>query len=288
MSLIRERVGHCVALYRKPAYSPQQHLANDTAILNAVVAELEPRGWRISRASEADLEAGAPPAANLYLNMCQGAAASERLVALERAGAVLVNTPTSVLACHRHQLVRALVDSGIPFPRTLIVPTLLTPETSRALVEFVAPHRRVWIKRGDVHAVGPEDVVLTRNDQVGAVLAQFAARGIGRVAVQEHVRGPVLKFYGVADSGFFRFYDAKWGPTGPTPVVDEARLRAIADAAAQRLGLKIFGGDVALPAPDQPVLIDLNDWPSFAPYRAEAAAAIATFAHTHAHPGVAA
>jgi hypothetical protein len=70
--------------------------------------------------------------------------------------------------------------------------------------------------------------------------------------------------------------------------VDEARLRAIADAAARRLGLKIFGGDVALPAPDQPVLIDLNDWPSFAPYRAEAAAAIAAFAHTHAHPGVAA
>lgn len=288
MSLIRERVGHCVALYRKPAYSPQQHLANDTAILSAVVAELEQRGWRVSRASEADLEAAAPPAANLYLNMCQGAAASERLVALEHAGAVLVNTPTSVLACHRHHLVRALADSGIPFPRTLIVPTLPTPETSRGLAEFVASHRSVWIKRGDVHAVGPEDVVLARSDQVGAVLAQFAARGVGRVAVQEHVRGPVLKFYGVAGSGFFRFYDAKWGPAGPAPVVDEPRFRAIAEAAAQRLGLKVFGGDVALPAPDQPVLIDLNDWPSFAPYRAEAAAAIASFAHTHAHPGVAA
>lgn len=281
-------MGHCVALYRKPAYSPQQHLANDAAILNAVVADLEQRGWSIARASEADVEAGSPPAGNLYLNMCQGAVASERLVALERAGALLVNTPTSVLACHRHQLVRALADSAIPFPRTLIVPSLLTRETSSGLAEFIAPHRSVWIKRGDVHAVGPEDVVLARAEQVVAVLGRFAARGIGRVAVQEHVRGPVLKFYGVADSSFFRFYDAKWGPTGPAPVVDEARLRTLATAAAQRLGLKVFGGDVALPAPDRPVLIDLNDWPSFAPYRAEAAAAIARFAHTRVHPGVAA
>jgi hypothetical protein len=256
--------------------------------MNAVVAELEQRGWRISRASEADLEGSSPAAANLYLNMCQGAAASERLTALERSGAMLINTPTSVLACHRHQLVRALAEGGIPFPRTLIVPTRLSPEAAQALSEFVAPHRSVWIKRGDVHAVGPEDVVLTRTDQVVAVLGQFAERGIGRVAVQEHVRGPVLKFYGVADSGFFRFYDARWGPTGPAPVVDEGRLRAVATDAAQRLGLKIFGGDVALPAPDQPVLIDLNDWPSFAPFRADAASAIASFAHTHAYPGVAA
>jgi hypothetical protein len=281
-------VGHCVALYRKPAYSPQQHLANDTAIMNAVAAELEQRGWRISRASEAELEGGPLPVANLYLNMCQGAAASERLIALEQAGGVMINTPTSVLACHRHHLVRALAEGGIPFPRTLIVPTWLSPEAAHALSDFVSPHRSVWIKRGDVHAVGPDDVVFTRTERVVAVLAQFAARGIGRVAVQEHVRGPVLKFYGVADAGFFRFYDAKWGPTGPAPVVDEARLRAVAGAAAARLGLKVFGGDVALPEPDQPVLIDLNDWPSFAPFRGDAAAAIAGFAHTHAYPGVAA
>jgi len=71
-------------------------------------------------------------------------------------------------------------------------------------------------------------------------------------------------------------------------VVDEGRLRAVASDAAQRLGLKVFGGDIALPAPDQPILIDLNDWPSFAPFRAEAASAIASFAHAHAYPGVAA
>ena len=288
MSPIREPAGHCVALHRKPAYSPLQHLANDAAILNAVAQALEARGWRLTRCSEAMLEESPVPPADLYLNMCQGAAASERLVGLERAGGMLVNTPSSVLSCHRHQLVAALNGSGIPFPRTVVVPTWLSPEGTRALADFVGAHQHVWVKRGDVHAETAEDVVLTRADQVFSVLARFAARGIARVAVQDHVRGPVLKFYGVSDRRFFRFYDAKWGRAGPAPVVDEARLRAVAFEAAERLGLHIFGGDVVLTAPDQPVLIDLNDWPSFAPFRIEAAAAIADFVHGHAQRGVAA
>ncbi len=288
LSPIRERVGHCVALQRKPTYSPQQHLTNDAAIMDAVALSLEQRGWRLTRCTEAFLETQPVPPADLYLNMCQGAAASEQLVSLERAGAMLVNTPSSVLACHRHRLVRKLSDSGVPFPRTLIVPTWLNGEDALALSQFVGMHQSVWIKRGDVHAETSEDVVLARADHVFAALARFAARGITRVAVQEHVRGPILKFYGVADHRFFRFYDAKLGPAGPTPVVDEARLRTLAFTAAEVLGLQVFGGDVALPLPDQPVLIDLNDWPSFAPYRGEAALAIADFVHRQAQHGVAA
>jgi hypothetical protein len=288
LSPIRERVGHCVALQRKPTYSPQQHLANDAAIMDAVAHSLERRGWRLTRCTEASLESEPVPPADLYLNMCQGAAASEQLVNLERSGATLVNTPSSVLACHRHRLVRRLSESGIPFPLTLIVPTWLSREDARAISEFVGMHQSLWIKRGDVHAETTEDVVHARADQVLASLARFAARAIGRVAVQEHVRGPIVKFYGVADHRFFRFYDAKLGPAGPAPVVDEARLRTLAFTAAELLGLQVFGGDVALPSPEAPVLIDLNDWPSFAPYRADAALAIADFVHRQAQHGVAA
>jgi len=55
------------------------------------------------------------------------------------------------------------------------------------------------------------------------------------------------------------------GPTGPAPVVDEARLRAIAFGAAGRLGLYVFGV-TWLSGTDQPVLIDLNDWPASHPF----------------------
>ena len=76
------------------------------------------------------------------------------------------------------------------------------------------------------------------------------------------------------------------GPAGPrgTPRADGARpggeegaLRRIAFAAATALRLEIFGGDVAVPDPHHPVLIDINDWPSFAPFRAEAAQAIGDY-----------
>ena len=59
--------------------------------------------------------------------------------------------------------------------------------------------------------------------------------------------------------------------------IDEDRLRELVFAAARAVGLEVFGGDVAFPKPDAPVLIDLNDWPSFAPVRVAAAAAIAAY-----------
>jgi hypothetical protein len=51
------------------------------------------------------------------------------------------------------------------------------------------------------------------------------------------------------------------------------------------VGLEVFGGDVAFPEPDAPVLIDLNDWPSFAPVRDAAAAAIAAYIDQKASNG---
>lgn len=295
MSPIRARVGHCVALYRKPAYSPRQHLANDTAILDAVAAGLARRGWRLTRSEEDDLVSGPPPRADLYLNMCQGASASERLLELERAGAMLINSPASVLRCHRHRMAATLAEGDVGFPRTLIVPTRPSPERARAVAAFRAEiaaaggaDRVVWVKRGDVHAERPADVVRARPEELEAALAGFAARGIELAALQEHVPGPVIKFYGIADRSFFRYYDAAAGPAAPAPALDEGRLRGLAFRAARRLGLLIFGGDAVLAAPDRPVLIDLNDWPSFAPFREPAAAAIARFADRYARAGVAA
>ncbi|GEM_PF-52512 len=274
---MRARCG--VALYRQPSYSPNQHRANDTAILDATVAQLVADGWEIDRASETDLVRGTLPAhllarAALVLNMCQGPDASERLMATETGGIPIVNRPSSVLGCHRHRLVQALAQRAVAFPRTAIIATSGAPE----LDGFGADGRMVWVKRGDVHAERSEDVVSVDRADLGDAIAAFAARGIDRVALQEHVPGPVLKFYAVADGSFFRYYAADAGPGGPCPAVDDDRLRALAFAAARELKLDVFGGDVALPAPDQPVLIDLNDWPSFAPFRDDAARHIAAYA----------
>ncbi len=259
-----------VAIYRSPSYSPQQHRVNDTAILDATVGLLEAGGWRAIKTTELEVEQGRLPTAELYLNMCQGSLAAEQLMPLESDGIVVVNRPSSALNCHRYRLVRRLGDSTLPFTRTLIA---VSPD-----------HQKLWIKRGDVHAERPEDVVATTLDALPDALRAFTARGIPWVALQEHVPGPVVKFYGVTDGRFFNWYGADAGFAGERPQVDENRLKALAFEAAAILGLEVFGGDVAFPEPDRPVLIDINDWPSFAPFREPAARAIAAYiTHRFAH-----
>lgn len=266
-----------IALYRQASYSPNQHRTNDTAIMDAAVARLESLGWHAARSDETTLALDDLAKADVVLNMCQGPVASERLVPLEQSGVPIINRPSSVLGCHRHRLVTLLADRAIAFPRTAIVTTGGDAE----LDGFGADGRRVWLKRGDVHAERAEDVVSLRRDEIGDALRAFAARGIQRVALQEHVAGPIVKFYGVADGRFFRYYDSERGPKGPPPAINAERLKELAFAAASRLSLTVFGWDVAFPEPDQPVLIDLNDWPSFAPYRDEAARHIAEYVHEH-------
>ena len=273
-----------VAIYRSPSYSPLQHGVNDTAILDATVGLLETAGWRATKTTELEVEQGRLPAAELYLNMCQGSLAAEQLMPLESDGIVVVNRPSSALNCHRYRLVRRLSDSTLPFPRTLILASSAPLPPPAQLGALGRDHQKVWIKRGDVHAERPEDVVATTLDALPEALRAFTGRGIPWVALQEHVPGPVVKFYGVTDGRFFNWYGADAGFAGERPQVDENHLKALAFEAAAILGLEVFGGDVAFPEPDRPVLIDINDWPSFAPFREPAARAIAAYiTHRFAH-----
>src|SRR2546423_15495897 len=216
--------------------------------------------------------------------MCQDSLAAEQLMPLESDGAVVVNRPSSALNCHRYRLVKRLSDNMVPFPRTLIHASSAPLPPSGQLEALSPDHQKVWIKRGDVHAERPEDVVAISLDQVADALRAFTGRGIPWVALQEHVPGPVVKFYGVTDGRFFNWYGSDAGFAGARPAVDENRLKALAFEAAAILGLEVFGGDVAFPEPDRPVLIDINDWPSFAPFREPAARAIAAYIiHRFAH-----
>jgi hypothetical protein len=264
-----------VAIARNPRYSPRAHRYNDTAIIRETAAVLQRCGWSGIEMNETDVERGEIPLADVYLNMCQGARASRALLPLERTGARLFNRPSSVLNCHRHRLVKLVGDAGVAFPRTLILSTKMPSISDDQVTNLFAEHDCVWLKRGDVHAETSADVVCVTEAELGNAIAGFAARGIERCALQAHVPGPVVKFYGVMGSGFFRWYDAALGPSAPQPAIDEQRLRSQAFRAGSLLGLEVFGGDAILKAPDHPILIDINDWPSFAPFRAEAAEAIA-------------
>ena len=263
-----------VAIYRSSTYSPGRHKNNDAAIMDATASRLEESGWSVERIGEGDVEAGVIPDGDLYLNMCQGSAASMQLLALEESGARILNRPSAVLGCHRHRLVRTLDASGLPFPETVLLPTHDAP-----LFETDLPDGDVWVKRGDVHAQEAADVVRTSRDELPPVIASFANRGVRQVVVQAHVSGPVLKFYGVGDGSLFHAYRED-GRAVDGDTVDIPSLRNLAFSAARAVGLTVFGGDAVVPTRTHPMLVDLNDWPSFAPVRDQAATAIAQLART--------
>ena len=134
-----------LALYRQPSYSPNQHRANDTAILDAAVARLAARGWEVARASEGEVLASALPDADLVLNMCQGPDASEKLLPLENSSVPIINRPSSVLSCHRHRLVTILAGRPVAFPRTAVIST-----TGRAALDGFGVDGRLILTSDEV------------------------------------------------------------------------------------------------------------------------------------------
>ena len=133
----------------------------------------------------------------------------------------------------------------------------------------------------------------TRPTRLRAGLREFASRGITHAALQAHRSGDEIKFYGIAAGAFFHWFypegrsaadrrrgdhagDARRNGNGRLPL-DVGALRQLGEDAAAAAGLDVFGGDVIVGPSGELTLIDLNDWPSFAPCRDRAADAIAGY-----------
>jgi hypothetical protein len=133
---------------------------------------------------------------------------------------------------------------------------------------------RLWLKRGDVHAIQEGDVVSVASPEaLTEALGHFRANGIRQVLVQEHVDGDVVKFYGVGDRAFFRVFSA----SGEDVTDRMGSLQILARRAARAVGLEVYGGDAVIAPHGEIRLIDLNDWPSFSRCCESAGASIATY-----------
>ncbi len=261
-----------IGIYREKALSPGKVEA-DAAILQEVLAGLETLGWETATLSADDLP-GEPPAARGILHLAQGPTALKRLLAWEAQGLRLINSPGAVIRCYRRYLPPILAAAGVPYPQTRC---FALEEAERTFSrDFPGPG---WLKRAEIHAEGPGDVRFVPTvAEARQVLDDFRARGIDALVWQEHVPGREVKFYAVGPERFF------WAAASHGDAeAGKARLAALAARAARAVGLTVFGGDAILTADGHPVLIDLNDWPSFSRCREEAAKEIvahvlATFA----------
>ncbi|MDR0296133.1 MAG: hypothetical protein LBH91_08180 [Prevotellaceae bacterium] len=268
---------------RKHQFSPN-HVGNDRAIFNCTVAQLKRMGYQVNEYEEDELISRGLVERNIF-SMAREPQVLAKLQERERAGGVIVNSVQGVENCFRNNQTRILGNENAPVPESVIMETV---KPDKSAFEALGP---CWVKRGDFHALHREDVVFVPNAAAGCnILAEYARRGITAVTVSKHIPGDLVKFYGVRGTDFFfHFYPEEYSHSkfGHEAVngkpnhysLDTERLKATAFEVADILNVDIFGGDVIVTAKGEIFLIDMNDWPSFAPCREEAALPIAQRIH---------
>ena len=257
------------AIKRKEEYSPN-HITNDALILARTAEELKKLGVDCNIIDESDIETEFNFNGRLIFSMAQGPAAVNKLAKLEAEGAFVINSSKSVFNCYRVNMVDLLQNARVNFPFSKKVKTSDT-NLNYSLSSFKS--RKIWVKRGDVHAIHREDVSPVYSDEeLLNLLKEFSNRGIEYAILQEHLDGDVIKFYSVKDASFFYWYYLN-GINHTKFDLD--KLKNYADVSAEKLELTIYGGDAIVSAEGEISIIDINDWPSFAPIRDEASKIIA-------------
>ena len=268
-------------IQRYSSFSPN-HVGNDSAIFSAAARYLKEHGHQVVLYTEQEFLSDSLIGEKFVFTMMRSKASVRKLQKFEKLGVISVNSGRAIENCTREQMTTLLIDNHIAHPRSLICDTLDgVPEAfCRATFE------PCWVKRADFHAIHREDVTFVRTvDELRGVMAEYALRGISRVVINEHLKGDLVKFYGVSGSDFFYWFypqegnHSKFGleaingePKGI--LFNEDGLRHLCDEAARVLGVQVYGGDCIV-SPDGTIrIIDFNDWPSFAPCRQEAAKAI--------------
>jgi hypothetical protein len=255
----------CWGIYREPAHSPER-VDDDRAILQSVGAAMIARGFSVELVFSSDQFN--TEFANIFV-MCERGPILDRLKNAEKTSSIVVNSPEAIRNTYRHRMIELLARHRVRTPASQIVATDAS---------IARPPKRVWVKRYDFHATNADDVIFaaTEADWRDA-LRGFAGRGIPYVIAQDHVPGDLVKYYGVrdatlaVDANWFEFYHCDKHSQG----YSIEGLRRAACGAAAALGLEIFGGDAIIRADGEPVIIDINAWPSYARTRARAARAIA-------------
>jgi glutathione synthase/RimK-type ligase-like ATP-grasp enzyme len=264
-----------LGLYREKQYSPGRHQSNDVLLLDQIAHRLREREFTVDLLTLDEANNHRAEAAMVF-SMCQGRLALEELAHWEREGTRIINSPQSALNTHRDRLPALMVAAGISFPETHLVGT-----RGNADLHALNLNGGIWLKRGNVHASVTADVQwIDTRERLDAGLEEFSRRGIDMAAVQAHRAGDEIKFYGVAGGAFFHWFYS--GETRKYPF-NLSHLELLANRAAAAAGLDIFGGDVIVSSSGELTLIDLNDWPSFAPCRERASYAIADFITRRVH-----
>lgn len=258
---------------RCSVYSPGRECA-DSALFQGVVDRLISMGHHVESVSEDNF----PEILGAYDGIFNMVRKPETIRILSTVDVPVVNSPQSVLNCSRVTQDNLFHQAGIPVPVSCVCNTTDGPGDWSDWP--------CWLKRGDSHSVLQSDVVLVHDHtECVALMAQMSARGIGKCLLQKHVRGTLVKVYGV--TGYWvlechvvtgekdKFGNVVAGDSGAIEMLRADALQELVRQAASTMGTHVFGADVIVGLDGDLKLIDFNDWPSFSSCRERAVVAIA-------------
>lgn len=261
-----------LGIYREPEYSPGRHASNDARILRLVGQALERENLSVMLAPLEEARR-CRRGADLIFSMCQGPQAVQELIEWKRDGSFILNDPEASRRTYRDQLCAVGQTRELGFPKSDLLST--AAEAMHPSADTFFNEGGAWLKRADVHATQTGDVMFVEDvSALAQALAAFRARGLSQAILQEHCAGDEVKFYAVRGGRLFWPFYPKESEGHP---FDEKALHVMAERAAQALDLSIYGGDAMISPDGHITLIDINDWPSFAPCRGAAAHAIAHY-----------
>lgn len=267
-------------IQRYSLFSPN-HVGNDSAIFSGVAQYLKEAGHQVNMYTEQEFLMNSVNEKVLF-TMMRSKATVKKLQKLEQTGIVSVNSGRGIENCTRERMTTLLIENQVPHPDSLMCDT--SDQLPSNLIE--PKFEPCWVKRADFHAIHREDVTYVRSlQELQEAMAEYALRGIERVVINEHLKGDLIKFYGVSDTDFFHWFypyeghHSKFGLeeiNGPTAGIPFSldTLRKVCNDAARVLQVQVYGGDCIVSSDGSIRIIDFNDWPSFAPCRKEATVAI--------------
>lgn len=267
-----------LAIRRAIEYSPgESNIEKDRLILDAVVRILAARGHQVTTIDEEGFDAHTDEEIRSYALVIHMTRRLRSLIRLERLGIRCLNPARAVThtATSRETTLLLLDAAGLPLPEWWAY----EPEADE-MFQCDAHLQRLlpaWIKGMHPKGVHPDAVRrVTSSLEADTRLLWMQAQGFSDVIAMLHIEGDLIKAYCVGGSLFL----------GDHP--DHAALRPSLTALAHRIaaatGLCIFGFDLIRQPDGTMLIIDVNDWPSFSPCRAEAAEAIANLVERNKIP----
>ena len=270
-----------IGIRRDPRYSPRS-VERDAAILEAVALRLtEVAAFQVDLVSESEFGEECLPQVDGVFTMARSPRVLSVLAAAESRGVPVGNSARGVQGLSRRGVNDMGRKLGVSVP-----PSVAVSGNGGVPVGHMA--YPCWLKRDDACAQQSDDIHFVTNDAEWRVAVEdFTRRGIREYVAEKHLKGDVLKFYGVAGTGFFFCYYptdehgfSKFGlehinGAAKGFLFDRAELKRQADRLGSALSVPIYGGDAIVGAGGLCSIIDFNDWPSYSACRDGAATAIA-------------